>query len=235
MRISRIALAPLAACLMVIAASANAQVYTIDVGNSAISPYSPPYATATINLVDATHANVTFASLSHDGYVFLMGSSQGVDVNVNASSFSVSNLTWANVYSGFTDPGAGTYSVTSGNVSTFGVFNTVIDFFDGFKNTASTFSFSLTNTGGTWASAASVLTPNASGNSAAIHGYVCADPTCTMQAGAVATGYASDGVTPPIPEPETYAMLLAGLTLLGFTALRRRKPDLGVRFIALPQ
>jgi hypothetical protein len=56
-----------------------------------------------------------------------------------------------------------------------------------------------------------------------------------MQAGAVATGYASDGVTPPIPEPETYAMLLAGLTLLGFTALRRRKPDLGVRFIALPQ
>src|SRR5262249_25579709 len=157
MRISKIALAG----LMAVAASANAQVYTIDVGNSALSPYLPPYATATVSLVDSTHANVTFASLSHDGYVFLMGSAQGV----NATAFTVSNLTWANVYSGFVDPGAGTYTVGSGNVSTFGLFNTVIVFFDGFKNTASTFSFSLTNTSGTWGSAASVLTPNASGNS----------------------------------------------------------------------
>lgn len=221
MRISHLALG-----LMLIAASASAQVYTIDVGNSALSPYLPPYATATVNLVDSTHANVTFQSLSHDGYVFLMGSAQGIDVNVNATSFAVSNLTWANVYSGFLDPGAGTYTVGSGNVSTFGLFNTVIDFFDGFKNTASMFSFSLTNTSGTWASAASVLTPNASGNSAAIHGFICADPTCTKQAGAVATGFASDGVTPPIPEAETYAMLLLGLMFLGFTTLRGRRPQL---------
>lgn len=221
MRIFQVALASLVA----IAASANAQVYTIDLGNSALSPYLPPYATATVNLVDSKHANVTFASLSHDGYVFLMGGAQAVDVNVNASAFSVSNLTWANVYSGFLDPGAGTYNVTSGNVSTFGVFNTVIDFFDGFKNTASTFSFSLTNTSGTWASAASVLTPNAIGANAAIHGFICVDPTCTKQAGAVATGFATNGVTPPIPEPETHAMLLAGLTLLGFRVMRRKKPQ----------
>lgn len=222
MRISRIALAP----LMLLAASANAQVYTIGLGNSAMSPYLAPYATATISLVDSTHANVTFASLSHDGYVFLMGSAQGIDVNVNAANFTVGNLTWANVYSGFLDPGAGTYTVGSGNVSSFGVFNTVIDFFDGFKNTASTFSFSLTNTSGTWADAASVLTPNASGSSAAIHGFICADPTCTRQAGAVATGFASDGVTPPVPEAEAHVLLLAGLTLLGFRVMRSRKPRL---------
>jgi len=210
--------------LLATAGSAHAQVYTIGLGNAAISPYLPPYATASINLLDSTHANVTFASLSHDGYVFLMGGAQGVDVNVNAASFTVGNLTWANTYAGFQDPGANSYNVTSGTVSIFGVFNTTIDFFNGFKTTASTFSFSLTNTSGTWSSAASVLTPNSLGMSAAIHGFICADPTCTAKAGAVATGYATDGV-PPIPEPETYAMLLVGLTLLGFKTVRRRKPQ----------
>ena len=29
--------------------------------------------------------------------------------------------------------------------------------------------------------------------------------------------------TPPIPEPETYAMLLAGLGLIGFAARRRKQ------------
>jgi hypothetical protein len=33
-----------------------------------------------------------------------------------------------------------------------------------------------------------------------------------------------DQVAAPIPEPETYAMLLAGLGLLGFEARRRKKP-----------
>jgi hypothetical protein len=30
------------------------------------------------------------------------------------------------------------------------------------------------------------------------------------------------GSVTPVPEPETYAMLLAGLGLIGFTASRRR-------------
>ena len=35
--------------------------------------------------------------------------------------------------------------------------------------------------------------------------------------------YIPNGSTPPIPEPETYAMMLAGLGLLGFVARRRRQ------------
>ena len=37
----------------------------------------------------------------------------------------------------------------------------------------------------------------------------------------------SANITPAIPEPETYAMMLAGLGLLGFVARRRRQQGLG--------
>ena len=33
----------------------------------------------------------------------------------------------------------------------------------------------------------------------------------------------ADGTLAPVPEPETYAMMLAGLGMLGFMARRRRK------------
>jgi PEP-CTERM motif len=37
---------------------------------------------------------------------------------------------------------------------------------------------------------------------------------------------ASGGVTPPIPEPQTYALMLAGLGVVGFVAARRRRNGL---------
>jgi hypothetical protein len=39
--------------------------------------------------------------------------------------------------------------------------------------------------------------------------------------------FSHDGEVSPIPEPETYAMLLAGLGLMGFVARRRRKAGFG--------
>jgi hypothetical protein len=39
----------------------------------------------------------------------------------------------------------------------------------------------------------------------------------------VAQTYTIDMVTAPIPEPETYALMLAGLGLVGFMARRRKQ------------
>jgi hypothetical protein len=36
-------------------------------------------------------------------------------------------------------------------------------------------------------------------------------------------GDVGNGVAAPVPEPETYAMMLAGLGLLGFMARRRKQ------------
>lgn len=38
-------------------------------------------------------------------------------------------------------------------------------------------------------------------------------------------GNAATAVTPPVPEPESYAMMLAGLGVMGFIALRRRRSE----------
>lgn len=46
--------------------------------------------------------------------------------------------------------------------------------------------------------------------------------TMRISAGSVGSNY-NNNLPPPIPEPETYAMLLAGLGLVGASAARRRK------------
>jgi hypothetical protein len=51
------------------------------------------------------------------------------------------------------------------------------------------------------------------------------DPTFTVVSGGVPGGQFvfSQGISAPVPEPETYAMMLAGLGLMGFAARRKKK------------
>lgn len=192
-------------------ASADTFDYVLDVGNSAISGATGPYGTVDVNLNTTTNtATITFNAASG----FKLGDSgpgeQGFGVNVNAASWTVSSVlppSYSNSGAGALD-GTGSYNQT---------------FYDngGFPASVTTFSFQITDTAGTWASASQVLSAASGGTlgnfAVAAHVFVCTDPSC---AAASATGYAG-GDPSSVPDGGMTVMLLGG-ALLGLETLRRR-------------
>jgi hypothetical protein len=105
----------------------------------------------------------------------------------------------------------------------FGNFNLSIDDFDGYTHSASTISFDLTDNSGTWASASNVLALNGNGYDAAAHVFVTTAPANASN-GALATGFAGNGTTPPpsVPEPGTLALLGSAILMLGMIRMRAK-------------
>ena len=101
----------------------------------------------------------------------------------------------------------------------FGVLNQTINSFDGFTHSSSTISFTLTNTSGTWSSAASVLVANANGARAAAHIFVTKLPVNSRN-GALATGFAANGGAQQVPDGGATVMLLGAA--LGALGMARR-------------
>lgn len=195
---------------------ASADTLTLSIGNSAISGFAGPYARADVNLIDPTHAMITFTSLTNAGNIYLLGDGGSVAVNVNATSWTLGTITGSNAGTGFTP---GSYSDGgAGNEDGFGSFNQTINSFDGFSHSSDLIGFVLTNTGGTWASAGNVLTANADGYLAAAHIFVTSSPANASNT-ALATGYATNGTA--VPDGGITLMLLGG-ALVGLEALRRR-------------
>jgi hypothetical protein len=192
----------------------RADTFTFDlsVPNSAISGYPGPYVNVSVNLVNSTTATITFTSLTATGNIYLMGDGASVAVNVNAASWTLGGIAGTNSGTGFTP---GPYSNGgSGNVDGFGVLNQTINSFDGFTHTANSITFTLTNTSGTWSSAANVLVANSQGVFAAAHIFVTTFPANAKNS-ALATGFAANGGA-QVPDGGTTVMLLgAALGALG--------------------
>ncbi len=201
--------------LMPILASADIITFNLGTGNAAISGYPGPYASVEVDLTSGTTATITFTGLTNSGNQYLLGTNGAVAVNVNATSWTLGTITGSNAGTGFTP---GTWS--NGGAAQedgFGTFNQTIDSFDGFTHSSDTISFLLTNTGGTWAGASSVLTGNEGGSTAAAHIFVTSSPADASN-GALATGYAANGGS--VPEPSTFILLGSGL--LGLLFFRKK-------------
>lgn len=180
--------------------------FDITVPNAALVGFPAPYAHVDVNRTSTTAATITFTGLTTGAFTYAFGAVNAIDVNVNATTFTVGGIS----------PSATLSSGGSGNVSGFGVLNATLNNSDGFSDRFSTGSFTVTDTSGTWASASDVLALNSDGFRAAAHIFVtgasCGDAACT-------TGFAGDGPT-PVPEPVT--MLLFGSSLLGVGIAARK-------------
>ncbi len=199
---------------------ANAFTSDLNQGNTAIAGFTGPYGTVTVTLVNSTTATVTFTSLTNSGNIYLFGDGGSVAVNVNASTFTVSNITGSNSGTGFT-PGPYTFA-GAGVEDGFGSFNLTINSFDGFTHSSDTITFTVTNTSGTWGSDSDVLIANAGGFDAAAHIFVTAFPANASNS-ALATGFAGEGPQPPppgVPDGGTTVMLLGAA--LGALGMARR-------------
>jgi PEP-CTERM motif len=193
---------------------ADSITFDLTVGNPAISGYPGPYASVLVNRTTPTSATITFTSLLNSGNIYLFGDGSTVAVNVNATSWTLGTVTGSNAGTGFSP---GPFSDGgSQNVDGHGIFNQTIDSFGGYTHSSDTVSFTLSDTSGTWTSAASVLAANSHGFLAAAHIFVTEFPADASN-GALATGFAAG-----VPEPGTVGLVALGLVVL-IGAMRKRR------------
>jgi hypothetical protein len=165
-----------------------------------------------VNLDTSTTATITFTAAS--GYTLVDGNI--ADIQVNASSFSEAFVS---------DTTSSSPTADSKNVNGYGTFNLT------WQNGAASdhegfFTFTVTNTSGTWASAGDVLTNNGSGFDAAAHVLCLAGSGCETAGdmGGPLTFFVAEGAA--VPEPRFYALLLVGLmAAIGVMFRRRQQVD----------
>src|SRR5207248_549266 len=157
----------------------------IGVPNTGLSGFAGPFANLHIDLTSTTTATVTVTSLTHGGFLYLLGGQGAADLNVNGP-YSLGPVFEANAISGL---GASFDANVPGNVSSFGKFDLSLNNTDGFHDSATSISFTLTDTGAPWSTAAGVLTPDDAGFLAAVHAFACTEPGCSRDSGAAVSGF----------------------------------------------
>lgn len=194
--------------------SASADTLILSIGNSDLSGYTGPFADVTITLTDGTHASIAFAADAP----YLLTDGGSVGVNVHATTFTAANFAWSGQpQTPHTTPTL--VSGGAGNQDGFGNFNFSINNGGSFQEAVQNISFTLTNTSGTWASAADVLTGNNKGFLAASHIGV----QNTGGTAFATTGFAANGTGSTVPDGGTTASLLGLALTAGGVVSRRRK------------
>jgi PEP-CTERM motif len=202
--------------LVCLSSRAQADSITYDLSALNISGYTGPYGTVTVDRTSSTTATVTFDSLTNGGYEYLFGANSAADVNVNASTWTISSISGTPAFT----TGGTLSDGGSGTVDGWGVFNQNVNDKVSFPGSYTEISFTLTDTSGTWANAGSVLTANGKGYYVGAHIITCAGGTSSCTA-ATDTGYAAGNS--PVPEPNSMALLAFGAVCLAGSGLLRRR------------
>jgi PEP-CTERM motif len=207
--------------LGVSSASADSISYDLGVPNSGISSFPGPYGTVTVTTAgNSNTATITLTANTIGSNFYMFGGQGTIGVNTNGAATIVSgSIGGSNAGSGFSGPNLS--DAGSGNEDGFGSFSNTVDNFDGYMWSATTVTFTLHKTTGTWANAADVLAANGSGYVAAGHVFVSDTKNFDSNPNFNApTGFAANGSN-PVPEPSTIALALSGVGLIGLGGVRR--------------
>ena len=193
-------------------------VYSLTVGNSAISGYPPPYGSASVTLVGST-ATITFTAANTAAYQYLFGDGGSVAVNVNGA-FTLGSITGTHLPGFGFQAGEGYSNGGASNQDGFGSFNLTINSSQGYTDASNSITFSITQTSGTpWlADGSNVLIANAQGATVAAHIFVTSFPANVTNS-ALATGFAAN-TGAVVPDGGTTVMLLGAA--LGALGMARR-------------
>jgi hypothetical protein len=191
-------------------ASADVIDYTLNFTNSGV------IGSGTFGIVEVNWTSTTSATLTYTaGAGYALVDSNIADAQVNATGWTIDSFT------GYTLTPTTAINSGSKNVDGFGIFNQTTTN-GGADDLLSAVSFVLTDTSGTWADAASVLTTNSGGFHVAAH-VALLGSNCE---GSLCTGFVTEG-SRPVPGPFAGAGLPGLIAACGalFALARRRRRD----------